>query len=65
MDVLRQYLPLIIPLIVIQLILMVVALNDLAHRETVRGPRWLWVVIIVLGEMIGPVAYLLIGRVEE
>jgi hypothetical protein len=65
MDILRQYLPLLIPLIVIQLILMAVALFDLAHREQVRGPKWLWVIVIVVGEMIGPVAYLLVGRKEE
>ena len=65
LETLHQYLPLIIPLVVIQLILMVVALFDLSHREKTRGPKWLWIIIIVLGEMIGPVAYLLIGRTEE
>ena len=65
METLRQYLPLIIPLLVIQIILMAVALFDLSRREQVRGPKWLWVILIVLGEMIGPVAYLVIGRKEE
>jgi hypothetical protein len=64
-EAIRQYLPLIIPLVVIQLVLMAVALFDLAHREKVRGPKWLWAIVIIFGEMIGPVAYLLVGRQEE
>jgi hypothetical protein len=64
-DIIRQYLPLIIPLVVLQLILIVVALRDLVQREKTRGPKWLWAAIIVLGELIGPVAYLLAGREEE
>ena len=64
-ETLSQYLPLILPLVVIQLVLMVVALWDLAHREKVRGPKWLWVILIIMGEMIGPVLYLLVGRKDE
>ena len=64
LDIIRQYLPLIIPLLVLQLILMVIALRDLVQREKTRGPKWLWAIIIVLGECIGPVLYLLVGRQE-
>ena len=28
-------------------------------------PRWLWAIIIVLVNIIGPIAYFLIGRREE
>ncbi len=62
---LRDYLPLIVPLLLLQLGLMLAALLDLSRREHTRGPRWLWVIIIVLGELIGPVAYFLIGRTDE
>jgi bacteriorhodopsin len=65
LDFIRQYLPLIIPLLVLQLALMVVALRDLARREKTKGPKWLWAVVIVLGELIGPVIYFLVGREEE
>jgi hypothetical protein len=64
-ETLGQYLPLILPLVLIQLVLMLVALWDIAHRDKVRGPKWLWVILIILGEMIGPVAYLLVGRQDE
>jgi hypothetical protein len=57
---------LIIPLVLIQLTLMVICLVDLARREKVKGlPKWAWAIIIVLGELIGPVVYLVVGRVEE
>ncbi|MHB1319913.1 MAG: PLD nuclease N-terminal domain-containing protein [Anaerolineae bacterium] len=64
METLPQWLPLIIPLVVIQLILMVVALLDLSRREQTRGPKLLWVFVIILGELIGPLLYFLIGREE-
>jgi sorbitol-specific phosphotransferase system component IIC len=58
-----QYLPYIIPLVLIQLILVIVALVDLIRREKVRYlPKWLWAIIIMLGELIGPIVYLIIGR---
>ncbi len=59
-------LPLLIPLVVIQLVLMVVCLVDLARREKVKGlPKWAWAIIICLGELIGPTVYLIVGRAEE
>ncbi len=57
-----QLLPFIIPLVVLQLILMIVALVDLAKREKTRGPKWLWVIIVVIGELLGPILYFVIGR---
>lgn len=59
-------LPLLIPLVLIQLVLMVVCLVDLVRREKVKGlPKWAWAIIICLGELIGPTVYLIIGRAEE
>ena len=58
-----QYLPYIIPLVLIQLILVIVALADLIRREKTRYlPKWAWAIIIILGELIGPIVYLIIGR---
>ena len=65
MDTLRQLLPFLIPIILLQLLLIVVALVDLARRPKVNGPKWIWVVIIVLINFIGPIAYFLVGRREE
>ena len=64
MQSIQQWLPFLIPIILLQLALMIFALVDLARRERTRGPKWLWVVIIVLGELIGPILYFVIGREE-
>lgn len=65
MDQLTQYLPLIIPLLVIQLILVIVALLDLYRREKTRGPKWVWVLVILFVNFIGPIIYFVAGREEE
>ena len=64
METIRDYLPFLIPVILLQVGLMVFALVDLVRRERTRGPKWLWAIIIVLGELLGPILYLLIGREE-
>ncbi|MCJ8013866.1 PLD nuclease N-terminal domain-containing protein [Paenibacillus sp. KQZ6P-2] len=53
---------LIAPLIVIWLILAVVGLISLSRTESTRGPKWLWVVIIVCGNILGSVLYFVVGR---
>lgn len=52
------------PLIVLQLVLIGVALYDLSRPERrVRGGnKWIWAVVIVLGELIGPLVYFFFGR---
>ena len=60
-----SYLPYIIPIVLLQLILMIVALLDLFRREKTRFlPKWAWTIVIVLGELIGPIVYLIFGREE-
>jgi len=65
MELIRPYLPFLIPIILLQLLLIVVALIDLARRPKVNGPKWLWVVLILFINFIGPIAYFLVGRQEE
>jgi hypothetical protein len=64
MDVLTEYLPLLIPILIIQLVLIIFALTDLVRREQTRGPKWVWVLVILFVNMIGPIIYLLLGREE-
>ena len=53
----------IVALVVTQLALQIFALVDLARRDAVRGGRkWVWVVVILLGNLIGAIAYLVAGR---
>ncbi|GGD01714.1 negative regulatory protein YxlE [Thalassobacillus devorans] len=56
---------LIAPLIVIQLILQVVALIDWFRIERTNGPKIMWLFIILLLNMIGPILYFVIGRRQE
>lgn len=63
LETLKEALPFLIPLLVIELGLMVFALVDLAKRQVVKGgQKWPWVLVIVLLGIIGPVFYLLVGR---
>ena len=64
MQQLIKLLPLIVPLIVLQLALMIIALTDLIRRDKTRGPKWMWAIIVIFGELLGPVLYFIIGRVE-
>jgi len=60
-----QFLPFIIPIVLLQLILMIISLVDLSKREKVRWlPKWLWAIIIIIGELFGPIIYFIIGREE-
>ena len=61
-EVLTEYLPLLIPILIIQLVLIIFALTDLVRREQTRGPKWVWVLVILFVNMIGPIAYFLLGR---
>lgn len=65
MEVLKPYVPYLIPVVLIQLGLLVFALVDLIRRERTKGPKWLWGIIIVVVNIIGPIVYLLVGREEE
>lgn len=62
MDVLVNNLPILAPIIIIQLILIIVAIIDLIRIETTNGPKWLWVLIIFFINILGPILYFVIGR---
>ena len=65
MEELLRYLPLLAPLVIIELTLVVIALVDLIRREEVKYiPKWGWALIILLINLIGPILYLIIGREE-
>ena len=65
MDInLRELLPFLIPVLLLELALIIAALVDLARRERTKGPKWMWVLIIVFVNLIGPILYFLVGREE-
>jgi len=53
---------LVAPLIVIQLILLVVALIDLIRIRSTNGPKWVWALVIIFFNVIGPIVYFIFGR---
>ena len=66
MDKLIGYLPFLIPVAVLELVLLVVALvHILTHKSYKHGSRALWIVIVILFEIIGPIVYFVIGRSDE
>ena len=64
MEFITNNLPLLIPIFIIQLALIAFALADLVRRENTRGPKWVWVLVILFVNMIGPIVYFLVGRDE-
>ena len=61
----KDLIPLLIPIILIQLGLMIAALVDLIKRSETQGPKWLWVVVIVFFNLVGPIVYVVVGRKDE
>ncbi len=65
-DAIKDMLPLLIPILFIQLALLVFALVDLFKRKRVKGGnKILWGALIIVIEIVGPIIYLLYGREED
>jgi hypothetical protein len=64
MEQITAVLPYLIPIIILQLGLMIFALVDLARRERTKGPKWVWALVIIFVNLIGPILYFVVGREE-
>jgi hypothetical protein len=62
--IIQKYLPLIIPVVLLELGLMIAALVDLIRREKTKGPKWVWIIVVVVFNLLGPIAYFIFGRDE-
>lgn len=64
MDNIQEFLPFLIPLVILQLGLLAYTVRHiLTHEQYKRGNRTLWLVISIVGmEFIGPILYFLLGR---
>ena len=65
METVIQMLPYMAPLIVLAIVLLVVALVDLAKRKHVTGGKKIIWALVIFIQIIGPVIYLIAGRKEE
>ena len=63
---LEELLPLLVPIIVIQLGLLVCALYDLTRpgRRVKGASKVVWALIIIFINLVGPILYFLVGREE-
>lgn len=59
-----RLIPLLAPLAILQLGLMIAALVDLCRQPSTRGPKWVWLLVVLLFGFLGPLAYFLLGREE-
>jgi Phospholipase_D-nuclease N-terminal len=53
---------LLLPIFILQAILLIIALLDIIRNKQLNGPKWLWVLIVVLGSILGPIIYFVFGR---
>ena len=66
MENLTEYLPFLIPLIVIDIILALTALVHIIRHPNFRfGNKFIWIPVVLFIQLFGPAAYFLIGRGEE
>ncbi len=64
-DEMMKYLPF-VPIFLVELTLMIIALiHVLRHKNYRFGNRILWVILVVVIQIIGPILYFTIGRGEE
>ncbi|MCM3636144.1 MULTISPECIES: PLDc N-terminal domain-containing protein [Bacillales] len=56
---------LILPILVLQLILAVVALIDVIRNQRTNGPFIMWIFIILLVNIVGPILYFIFGRKQS
>ena len=64
MNMLKEFMPFLIPLVIAQLVLIVITLRHiLTHEHYKRGSRTIWFVITIVGmQFWGPVLYFLLGK---
>jgi hypothetical protein len=64
-EFIAKYWAYLLPILIIQITFQVIAIVDLARhpREEIRGlSKPLWVVIIIIFEVLGPVIYFIFGK---
>ncbi len=53
---------LVAPLVVLHFVLMAAALVACVKDEETNGPKWAWILVIILINFFGPMLYFLFGR---
>ena len=65
-EAISEYLPLIVPYIIVELALLLTALIHVLRHNSYRfGNKVMWAIIVVIFQIIVPIAYFIFGRGEE
>lgn len=66
MSIISEYLPVLLPVVAVELILMLTALiHVLRHPHYRFGSKAVWIIVVVLVQIIGPILYFVFGKGEE
>lgn len=66
MNEIMEYLPFILPIFIIEMALMLIALIHVIKHDNYKfGNKVMWIIIVLFVQIIGPVAYFIIGRGDE
>ena len=66
LSMLKEYLPFLIPLLIAELALGIIALvHVLRHPHYRFGNKVMWAIVVMVFQIIGPVIYFVFGRGEE
>ena len=65
LETLKELLPFLIPVLILDLCLIGWALVDWARRKRTKGPKWVWLLVILFVSTFGPIIYLVFGREED
>lgn len=66
MQPILEFLPFVIPLLIIELLLAITAVVHILKHPNYRfGSRTLWIIIVLLIQIIGPAVYFIFGRGDE
>lgn len=63
MDIIKEYLPFLIPVLLLELTLGITAfIHVQRHRQYRFGNRLIWSIVVMLVQIIGPIIYFTAGR---
>ena len=51
--------------LVVAIVLALVAIVDIVRAHETRGPKWLWIIVSLVVNTIGPILYFIIGRKNQ
>ncbi len=67
MEFIQNNMMLLVPFLLLQFALVITALIDWWKRPegTLRGPKWTWLLVILVVNTIGPIIYFVVARQDE